>query len=161
MDEKKSIVSIFSQNWMTTFVPAILAMTFAGLFFVDSTQEHEGLFRLSEGLAFEGIIQIFIWSCIISVLITVLTSDIWFSKIMLLWRAVVLMFLVIVVTIGFVIAFRWFPLNYWEAWAAFLGLFALGFGGGLVAMVAKTKIKDRRYNKLLSEYKSKRGENLS
>jgi len=156
MDEKKNAVKLFLQQSSANFVLAVMAMTLAGLL-MGSAGGEEGLFRLGEGLAFEGLIQIFLWSCIISGLMTVLTSDIWFRKIMLLWRVVALMLLAVAVSAGFVIVFRWFPIDAWEAWATFLGIFILCFGGGLVTMVAKTKIEDSRYNKLLSEYKMQRG----
>jgi len=157
MDEKKNIAKLFSQNLSTTFVLAMMAITLTGLFFVDSEVVNEGLFRLNGGISYEGIVQIFIWSCIISGLMVALTSDIWFRKIMLLWRVAVLLLLSTAFSAGFVIVFRWFPIDDWEAWVAFLTFFIAGFGGGLVTMVAKTKMEDRRYNKLLSEYKSKRG----
>jgi len=156
VDEEKNIAKLFSQHLTTTFVPAILSITLAGMLLVDEVAEHEGLFQLNGGLTFEGIIQIFIWSCIISGLITVLTSDIWFGKIMLLWRVAVLMILAVAVSVGFATWFHWFPLGAWEAWATFLAFFIAGFGGGLITMIAKTKIEDRRFNKLLSEYKSNR-----
>lgn len=156
MGEKKITAKVFCEHLAKTFVSAILAITFAGICLVDTTSEHEGLFRLGEGLAFEGIIQIFIWSCIISGLITVLISDMWLSKRMLLWRAAALTILAVAVSVGFAVVFRWFPLDAWEAWATFLIFFIVGFGGGLVTMLGKTKIEDRYYNKLLAEYKSKR-----
>ena len=161
MGENKSAFKLFYLNLSSTFISSVMAIVLAGMLFVDSETVQGGLFRLDEGLAFEGIIQIFLWSCVISGLTVVLASDIWFSKIMLLWRAAVLMFLAVAVSVGFAIVFRWFPLDAWGAWATFLVFFILGFGGGLATAVAKTKMDDRRYNKLLSEYKSKRGENVS
>ena len=161
MDEKKSAFKLFYLNLSSTFISSVMAIVLAGMLFVDSENVQGGLFRLGEGLAYEGVIQIFIWSCVISGLTVVLVSDIWFGKIMLLWRAALLMFLAVVVSVGFAIVFRWFPLDAWEAWTTFLVFFIIGFGGGLAVAVAKTKIEDRRFNKLLSEYKSKRGENLS
>ncbi|MCL2357854.1 MAG: hypothetical protein FWC70_12010 [Defluviitaleaceae bacterium] len=158
MDEKKNIGKLFGRNLSATFVSAMMPITLAGMLFVDSEAVHEGLFQLSGGITFEGIVQIFIWSCIISGLMVALTSDIWFGKIMLLWRVAVLMLSAIVVSAGFAVAFRWFPLNVWEAWATFLVFFIAGFGGGLATLVAKTKIEDKRYNRLLSEYKFKRGD---
>ncbi|MCL1882397.1 MAG: hypothetical protein FWF81_01410 [Defluviitaleaceae bacterium] len=158
MDEKKSAFKLFYLNLSSTFISSVMAIVLAGMLFVDSENVQSGLFRLGEGLAYEGVIQIFLWSCVISGLTVVLTSDIWFGKIMLLWRAAVLMFLAVAVTALFVFVFRWFPLDVWEAWATFLAFFIIGFGGGLAVAVAKTKIDDRRFNKLLSEYKSKKKE---
>jgi hypothetical protein len=161
MDEKKSAFKLFYLNLSSTFISSVMAIVLAGMLLVDSETVQGELFRLGEGLSYEGIIQIFLWSCVISALTVVLASDIWLGKIMLLWRAAVLMFLAVAVSVGFAIVFRWLPLDAWEAWAAFLVFFIVGFGGGLSVAVAKTKMEDRRFNKLLSEYKSKRGANLS
>jgi len=155
MDEKKSILSLFGRNVATTFTPAILAMTFAGLVVRRDAEIQEGMFALYGGLAFENIIQIFIWACVISLPITVLASDIWFKKMMLLWRVVVVTILVMAATVTFAIVFRWIPLDSWEAWFGFISVFTVSFGIGLAAMIAKAKFEGRRYNKLLSNYKSK------
>ena len=67
-----------------------------------------------------------------------------------------MLFLGIAVTVAFAIIFRWLPSDAWEAWMGFVSFFAVSFGIGLAAMIVKTKIEDSRYNKLLSDYKSKR-----
>ncbi|MCL1845154.1 MAG: hypothetical protein FWF77_04545 [Defluviitaleaceae bacterium] len=158
MDEKKSAFKLFYTHLSSTFISSVMSIVLAGMLLADSENVQGGLFRLGEGLAYEGVIQIFLWSCVISGLTVVLTSDIWFGKIMLLWRAAVLMFLAVAVSALFALVFRWFPIDMWEAWATFLAFFIIGFGGGLAVAVAKTKIEDRRFNKLLSEYKSKKKE---
>jgi len=158
MKENENILRIFYQGLLEAFAITILITTLVGSSALSTISSSEGLFRLDEGLAFEGIIQLFIWSCVISSLVTVLTSDIWFSKILLLWRVAVLMLLGVVVSIAFAIVFRWFPLDSWEAWSTFLIFFVVGFGTGLTALIIKTKIEDNRYNKLLSNYKSKQRE---
>ncbi|MCL1878126.1 MAG: hypothetical protein FWF80_04645 [Defluviitaleaceae bacterium] len=158
MNEKKSFFKSFYQNLASCFTSSIMGITLARMAF--SEMMNDGLFRLNEGLPFEGILQFFLWSCILSGLTVVLTEDIWFGKVMLLWRLAVLMLLAVAVSVGFAIVFRWFPTDLWYAWAAFMGFFTVGFGSGLVVAVIKTKRTDRRYNKLLSDYKSKQKEGL-
>jgi len=157
MDEKKSIAKTFYNHLSTTFMFAILAMALTGLVTSDSV-EQVGLFVTDAGLSFSGILQLLLWSSVISLLGMVLTSDIWFKKVMLLWRVVVLFFLGIATSIAFATIFQWIPTDSWRAWAGFISFFVIGFGAGLAAILVKVKIKDRRYNKLLSEYKSKREE---
>ena len=158
MAEKKSVYKIFYQNLASCFASSIMGITLAGMAFTNSETMNDGLLRLGEGLPFEGILQFFLWSCILSGLTVVLAEDIWFSKVMLLWRLAVLILLAVAVSALFAIVFRWFPLDSWETWATFLGFFTVCFGGGLTVAVVKTRIEDRRYNKLLSEYKSNQRE---
>ncbi|MCL2226009.1 MAG: hypothetical protein FWB97_00035 [Oscillospiraceae bacterium] len=157
MEEKKRIVNLIYQNTITSFALSILAISATGWMLGDSQIEFGGIFRLgSAGLSFQSIAQIFALSLALGVLNTLLTSDLLFRKVMLLWRMVSLLFLGVVSCIIFAIVFRWFPLNMWEAWAAFLGFFVGGFGLGSLGMIAKTKIEDKRYNKALSNHKLKR-----
>jgi len=151
----KEALQYFHKSLASNFVLSIMAMTLAGLLIRVPANEVEGLFRLGYGLPFDGIIQVFIWSSIISALMTIFASDIWFSKIMLLWRMVILSILSVAVSIGFARVFNWIPIDNREAWIIFLGFFILGFGGGFATMIAKTKLDDKRYNKQLSDYKSK------
>ncbi|MCL2216797.1 MAG: hypothetical protein FWB91_07220 [Defluviitaleaceae bacterium] len=154
MDEKKSIVSIFFQHITAAFALSVIALSVTGWLLGDSQIEYDGLFRLgSAGLSFESLAQMFAFSVVISILETVLTSDIFFKKAMLLWRMILLLFFGIVSCVVFAVVFRWFPLDIWEAWAAFLTFFVVGFGLGCFVLIAKTKLEDRRYSKLLSDYK--------
>ena len=159
MDEKKKLGSIFYQNVTTTFTPTIIAASIASWLTANAQSEPIGLIRLGrEGLAIESIAQLFAWSVVLSIFITLLTSGIFLKKIMLLWRVVALFFLGIISCITFAVVFHWFPLDEWGAWAFFLLIFSGCFGFGLFFMVAKTKIEDRRLSKLLSNYKSKRSD---
>jgi len=156
MDEKKSIFFQICRNTIDSFAMAIIAVSIFGWTRASEAIQGVGMLRLgSEGLAFQSIAQLFAWALVLAIMITLLTSDIFFKKVMLLWRVIALLFLGIVTSAAFAFIFRWFPLDNFEAWAGFLIFFGVGFGGGLFAMVAKVKIEDKRYSKLLSEYKSK------
>lgn len=158
MNGKKSILKQFISDLGVIFIPSILGITIAGMLVGNPEAMYGGLLGLAGGLAFESILQIFFWSCVLSALSVVLTSDIWFVKIRLLWRVIVMLLLSIAATALFAFVFHWFPTDLWEAWAGFLISFSLTFGTGLFIMVAKTKIEDKRYNKLLTDYKSKKEE---
>jgi len=155
MDEKKSIFSMICQYTLETFALSVIAVSISGWLTGDLVSVNEGLLRLgSEGLSFQSIAQLFAYSFTISIQIILLTTDILFKQAMLLWRVVLLLFLGTATSVAFAIIFRWIPLDLWEAWVGFLAFFIAGFGGGLVFMIVKTKIKDKHYEKLLSDYKS-------
>lgn len=159
MDKKKGFFSLFFTNLATVFMPTILAVSFAGSLQGEAAREHVGILRLgNEGLAFDSIAQLFAWSVVLALLITVLTSDIWLKKVLLLWRLVALLVLGVASCVGFAVGFRWFPTDAWAAWVAFIVFFALCFAGGMFGAIVITKLRDKQYNKLLSDYK-KREEN--
>jgi len=156
VDEKKNIVSLLYRNTLEMFGIAVIAVSIAGWAGGGDVATGAGLLLLGgEGLAFQTLAQLFVWSLTLSILVTLLTSDILLGKVMLLWRLIVLLLLAIAASGTIAFIFRWFALDDLAAWAGFLIFFGVAFGGGLFAMVAKVKLEDKRYSKLLSEYKSK------
>jgi len=159
MNEEKKVFSVFFQHTIVTFAYSIIAMTITGQILANYRDTHNVLSILGhEGLTYQSIMQIFALSAVLGVLITLLTSDIILKHVMLLWRYATLLFLSTVACGLFVVIFRWFPLDLWQAWVGFILFFVTFFIIGLSAMIAKTKIEDKRYEKLLSIYKSKKGE---
>lgn len=155
MEDKKNIrdfLKLFYQDAASTFTMAIVTMSLAGIA-SRNTAGSEYVFVLRGGISFEMIIQFFLWSCIMSTLVTVLTSDIWFRQVMLIWRVAIVGVVGSAITIAFATIFSWIPLDNPTAWAFFLGFFTVGFGSGLGFLLITTKIKDKQYNQLLTEYR--------
>ena len=159
MDDKKNIWIIFYENTKATFLPSILTFSFLGWLLGQIFGEHIfepfGVYILGgEGLAYKTIAQILALSIILGALLTIFVSDTFFTKIMLLWRCVIFIFFSLVTLCLFVIIFQWFPVDRWEAWMFMSLFFILFFMLGTLPMFIKTRLADRRYEKLLSEYKS-------
>jgi len=155
MSEKKSIMGIFWGHFTSMFIAAIIAVSIAGWLNSGNEAATSGLLQLGrEGLAFSSIAQLLGWSLVLSILTTLLTSDVILKKVMLLWRAVALIILGIISTVIFAVIFQWIPNNEWMAWVAFLIFFTVPFGGGLLGMVAATKAADKHYNQRLNDYRS-------
>jgi MFS family permease len=160
MDDKKNIATTLFRNITETFAISLIVMVFTGWMLSGTAFERDDVFIFGvEGLSYQSIAQIFAWSCILGTLITVLSTDIFYKKTMLLWRCAVLFVLGLATSVTFAIVFRWFPLGMWTAWAGFVGFFVIGFGAGLSIMLIITKRSDRLYEKRLSEYKAKRRSN--
>jgi len=156
MNEEKNIFSVFFQHTIVTFAYSIIAMTVTGLILTGYRELHEVLSILGrEGLAYQSVAQIFALSAVLGALITLLTSDIILKNVMLLWRCALLLFLALVTCGLFIVIFHWFPLDLWQAWIGFISFFVTFFMIGLGAMIVKTKLEDKRYEKLLSDYKAK------
>ena len=165
MDEKKKIGKLLFENVAATFGPSILTFSFVGWLigqsFTDFLFDADLIFCTlgisvfgREGLAYYSIAQIFALSVILGTLSTIFVSDTVFKKVMLLWRYVIFIFLSLVVLCVFVIIFQWFPLEMWEAWVTMAILFVVLGTIGTTPMIIKTKLEDKRYEKLLSNYKS-------
>ncbi|MCL2421834.1 MAG: hypothetical protein FWD03_08255 [Defluviitaleaceae bacterium] len=161
MEDKKNIASVIFQNIALTFTFTIIASAISGWMMWHFAPEYLEfpIYNLGrDGLSYEGIAQFFAFSVIVSVMSVLLTEDILLKKVMLLWRCVLLLFLILVTCGLFVVIFRWFPLDNREAWIGLVttlsGFFVLGF----TPMIVKTWLEDRRYGKLLSDYKSKQND---
>jgi len=144
MDEKKNIVSTLLQNIATTFACAIIGSSVI-IWFLSEDQ----------GLYFPIIAQLLAFCIIVSIMEIVITSDLLFKNMLLLWRYILLLFLTLVTCGIFVIVFDWFSIDNWVAWTGLMTTLTVFFVIGTVPMIVKTKLEDRRYHKLLSDYKSK------
>ena len=158
MEEQKGFAQIFMQITIITFAYAIIVISLTGWFFGEGALERSELFALgSAGLPFQSIMQIFILSVIIGLISAMLISDIIFKKTMLLWRYIFIWFSCLVASGIFAAVFRWLPLNLWGAWIMFILGLTIFFIIGASGMALKTKLEEKRYNKLLSEYRTKHG----
>ena len=158
MEEQKGFAQIFMQITIITFAYAIIVISITGWLFGEEAQERSALFALGNaGLSFQSIMQIFILSVIIGLISAILTSDIIFKKTMLLWRYIFIWFSSLVASGIFAAVFRWLPLDLLEGWILFIVCLTVFFFIGAFGLALKTKLEEKRYNKLLSEYRIKHG----
>ena len=157
-EKKKSIPAIIFDHASTTFTLAIIAMTITAWLGGDTIGLNTGIFALGgAGLPVQGIVQVFAFSIINGILSTLFLEEILLKKVMLLWRIAILFTLNLAAAIVFVIVFEWFPREEWLAWIGFFGVFTGGFGVGFFGGLIKTKMDDRRYERLLRKYKKESG----
>ena len=160
MGEKQSVLKEFLQLVAATFTCATLAMSIAGWFIGDAAEGTTAVFSLGNvGLSYQTIFQLFILAVInggISLFISMI-----FKNRMLLWQLIVTMFACLVACGILAVIFRWIPLGSWEAWlwfaASFVGMFIII----AAAMVIRTTLADKKYEKLLSDYKTKQEQEKS
>jgi len=159
MDENRSMGKLFIHNILATFVPSILVFSLVG--WVLSQISGEAAFNDiqtiygRDGLTYHSIAQIFALSVILGALNTVFLSEIFLKKIMLLWRYVMFIFISLVVLYIFAVVFKWLPTDLWIAWVMMPVCFVVFFLLSSAPFIIATRLKDRRYEKLFSEYKTK------
>ena len=156
MKEGKSLIVEFVKQVFNTFAAAIIAISMVGWFMGDAEKGSGGLFDLgSSGLSYCSMLQILIFSISIGVLRILLLSDLILKKMMLLWKTMLMFFLSFVSATVCSVLFHWFPIESRHAWIGFIISITVCFVIGVLAMIIKIKLEDRKYQKLLSAYKEK------
>ena len=154
MDEKKSIFKEFLQLTCAAFTGAVLFMSVIGWFVGNLAEGTTTIFAMGDaGLAYQTIFQILAFSIInsgISLLFTLI-----FKNKMLLWALISTLFTCLAVSSIMVAVFGWIPFDSWEAWLWFFTSFVVIFSVIAVVLVVKTLLEDKKYEKLLSDYKAK------
>lgn len=161
MNEQISTLKGFIRLVMTTFSCAILGMSAFGWILGDAAEETSAMFILGgQGLSFQTIFQLLLFSIINSAISVVVTNASVFKKQMLLWRMVAVMFSCLVANIIMVVSFSWIRRDSLEAWLWFIISFVIIFVTVAAFAIVKTLIEDRYYNHLLSDYKKRQADSI-
>jgi len=159
MIERKEMLKFYWNNMTLIFFMSIIGMSAVGWWLAGHIEQENIQFLLSsEGIPYPGIIQILLMSNVIGGINLLIFSDLIFKKLMLMWRTVIFVLLTFVSVIAIAVIFRWFPVDMLEAWLGFLGFFILSSIISVSVMLIATKLADKKYGKLLSDYKSKQKE---
>ncbi len=111
----------------------------------------------SQGISTSALLQFIISSLGIAALVTVFTTDVVFKKMLLLWRSVI-MFTGIIMYMSFlIIVFDWFPMDSLGGWISFFITFMLFFILSISVMMLKTHYENKKYAKILKEFKERNG----
>ena len=162
-NENPSIITFLLKQFAVIFTLSILSMSLSTILFSSLTAEakmQSAIFVLEgQGLPFNIIFQAAGFSIVMAFFVTFLFWNNQFAKLTLLVKYILFLFITLVVTIIFAVFFNWFPVNNYTAWLFFLVGFitctvtAIGFS---YLYARKT---DKKYNKLLEEYKKRNSGN--
>jgi len=156
MDEQKGIVKEFIRLATITFTCVILAKSIVGWLFGNEAEGVSAIFALGDaGLSYPVIFQIFILAAVNSLISVLITSSVFFKKIMMLWNMIATMFACLLASSILVISFNWIPRDSVSSWVWFIGSFLTIFVVISVLIVVKIKLEDSRYNDLLLDYKKR------
>lgn len=152
--KKYSIVS----QILIMFAVDILFLSVIAYVSGDDAQAISTMFQFgSKGLALSTIFQFLLSSIAIILFKTLFFSEKIFRSMMTLWRTILLLLSILITMTIFIRVFNWFPLRNLQAWGGFF----ICFGGGFIAssgfMVLKTKLDNKKYDRLLSAYKNQHG----
>lgn len=156
MDENKSLISIFINQVLVVFSMSIIAISIVGWFMGDINKGVEGLLSLgSHGLSYASLMQMLIFSIVQGVFTVIISSNLFIKKMMLLWRVALIFVASVISAVAFAILFHWFPTENSEAWKWFIISMTICFIIAFVFTLIKLKLENKKYNKLLSNYKIK------
>ena len=154
MEHKIAFKSGFINQVLIIFSTGILFLTIVGGLIGDSAKRSSTMFSLgNEGLSFSVILQFLVVAVLITALKEIIYSDKILKNLMALWRTVIFLFSIIVIIIGFIIVFGWFPVNNAEGWIGFFVSFGVCFVISTVVMVIRTKWESRKYEESFEKYK--------
>lgn len=150
----------FAAQVMIIFAVEILVIAIAGALWGEESMDFSNLYQLGgKGIANTTILQLFMCSIVLNLVQSISMSAKIFQNVMMLWRTGIMVVLSVLVILIFVICFGWFPLDFWPAWVGFFISFGLCFLGSTILMVIKTKLEQKKYDRLLKVYKEKKKEN--
>lgn len=160
MDKNKSkmhIIAGFLREFSTIFTLTILSISLtARLLFIyfPEIQNLSTIFALEGiGLPYTSILQITCFSLIMAFISRLLFSGILVEKISFIMRYFIFFLATLFTTSIFLIIFKWIPTNYLQAWILFFIFFIVCFGTTIGVSLLITNLEDKKYNRLLEEYK--------
>ncbi|MCL2722135.1 MAG: hypothetical protein FWD47_12470 [Treponema sp.] len=156
---KAGFLTGFLREFATIFTLFILCFSLVGNFvsiFIPDIQNLSTLFALEgAGLSYSTILQAFVFSIIMAFISRFLFSNIIEIKIPYLKRHIIFLFITLIITTIFSILFNWFPVNDIHAWFLFIPFFLVSCLTAIGLSILLMKLEDKKYNKLLENYKNK------
>lgn len=153
MEKKKGILGFLSQTFML-FGIIVLLMSIFAVIFGDSAKEVSTIFSLGgKGLSIGTLIQFLSAIAIICVLRFVFMTDTLIKKMPVTLRIIFMFVSVIIVIIGFVFAFGWFPVTEIKAWVMFVLCFIISCVISTLVSVASEKQENKKLEEALKRFK--------
>lgn len=155
MEYKKIGLTDFLNRMINAFGIVVLVTMIMGPIIGNDASEISTLFSLGDvGISFRTLYQGMLLSFVCTALSEVLTSDLIFKNMMILWKTVITFF-VVGITAGLMSGlFGWFPMDNPKIWIMYVICFILCSGISL-ALVYKSKREDELINSKLEELKKK------
>lgn len=158
---------IFSKSeWLTKsfsiYAVTILIIGAIGRVCGEDAKVYSSLYRLgSAGLSLETLVQLLISSGVYAGLSTFFFSENHLKGVSVRWKIAITMLTTLLVTIGFIVCFKWLPLEgegVLLSWGGFIVSFLVCFFVAVALSTVKVKVETKKYDKLLKNYKEKRKE---
>ncbi|MDR0877891.1 MAG: hypothetical protein LBN21_07545 [Treponema sp.] len=160
---KTAFISDLLGSFAAIFTTAFLVLSLVVMLVTRHSpyiQDISALFAFgSAGISYSIIFQIAGFSFILAIIKVFLFSELFFVKMRFLWRTF-LLFLATVLTFSiFAVIFNWFQVNEPLTWLGFFISTSVCFSVSFCLTLLKLKLEGRKYDKLLANYKARKGKN--
>jgi Na+/melibiose symporter-like transporter len=106
-------------------------------------------------MSYGTILQLAGFSLIMAVWYLLLFSERFFMKMWFVWRFLFLVLATLLTASVFAVIFKWFPADSLQSWTSFILSTVICFVISTALTLLKLKIKGKKYNALLANYKAR------
>lgn len=153
MDKKVGLLGYLSQVFMIYGITIMLLNVFC-IIFGNKAKSVSSIFIFgNEALAISTMIEFFIAIALIIVMRFIFMTDFFIKKMPLFARVIMLFFSVLIIIIGFVLLFEWFPVKETGAWIMFALCFVLSCGISTIISIVSEKRENKKLEDALRRYK--------
>lgn len=153
MDERKTIFGYLAEV-LIVFGFTMVVLNLFCILFGASAKEFSTIFALGrKGIAVDTALQFLGLSVLIVGLRFLCFTDVVIKRMPVWCRTACMISVVLLVMVIFIFAFRWFPIEMWQAWVMFFLCFGMCFLGSLTVMVWKEKTENKRMEEALKKLK--------
>lgn len=144
MEDKKNIFD-FAGMVLTIFGFSMIFMMVFTVICGEDARGFSTMFALGkEGVPVAVMAQFLVLAVLIVSARWVFFTDFLIKKSSVTVRTIGMLLTVILISVGFIIAFRWFPVNMWKPWFLFFICFGTSTGISLVVVSLKEKIENKK-----------------
>lgn len=150
-------IELFLQIMRKTAIPFMVCSVFLnGVGYLNGVEvmKVSSLYQ-PQGITFEGVFQLFLLSLFVGFLNTVFDTKTFMKNTLPLYKDILRISLVLVVTTCFAWYFRWFEMDNIYAWVGFIIAFAICIIISVSLSVYITHKKNKEYELLLKKYKER------
>lgn len=154
MEDNKTVFNYLGEIF--TIYGVILAMiVILNLLVGDNAKGYSCFFEYGSGSLSTGtLIQLFFLSVFISVARNLFMTDKWIKNMPIIGRSACLFISVMILSVVFVILFKWIPLNDIFAWIGFAVSFVVSTLAGVLISKLKEKAENMKMEKALERFKN-------
>ncbi len=154
MEDNKTVFNYLGEIF--TIYGVILAMiVILNLLVGDNAKGYSSFFEFGSGSLSTGtLIQLFFLSVFVSVARNLFMTDKWIKNMPIIGRSACLFISVMILSVVFVILFKWIPLNDIFAWIGFAVSFVVSTLAGVLISKLKEKAENMKMEKALERFKN-------
>lgn len=149
-----TILACLLRKTAIPFMIAVMFLNIVGYLSEDQLLEFSVLFH-GQGITFDSMFQLFFLSFLIGGINTIFDSPAFMKKTLMMYKNIIRILIIVVLTIGYIWYCAWFPAGNIEAWVYFLITFGACIGLSIAISLYLTHKRNQEYQELLKKYKER------